>query len=293
VRPSRVKIVVNPAAGTDQAILGTLNDVFGGSGIEWDVVVTNKPGDARKAASAAQDEGYDLVAAYGGDGTIMEVAAGLAETGQPMAILPGGTANVMAGELGIPADLDGAARLIAGGNNRLLSVDMGEAGRKRFLLRLAVGFEAVMVEGATPEMKEQYGAMAYVLSAFQALADPPHALYRLVIDGRHEEREGVTCIVANAGRLNIGDLSLAPGIDVADGLLDLVVVTSDDLQTLLGAAGDIMAGRESPAIQHWQGEVIRIEAKPTQGVICDGEQAGKTPVEVRVMPGAIEIVVPA
>ena len=91
----RVQVIINPTAGQDQAILGTLNRVFHDADITWDVSITNKAGDARRFARAAVEAGVDIVAAYGGDGTVMEVATGLIGSTVPLAIFPGGTANVM------------------------------------------------------------------------------------------------------------------------------------------------------------------------------------------------------
>ena len=89
----RVQVIINPTAGQDQAILGILNQVFHDAGFAWDVSITNKAGDARRFARAAALAGIDVVAAYGGDGTVMEVASGLIGSTVPLAIFPGGTAN--------------------------------------------------------------------------------------------------------------------------------------------------------------------------------------------------------
>jgi diacylglycerol kinase (ATP) len=289
---ARIKVVINPAAGKNEAILGTLNDVFGPAGIKWDVSVTNQAGDAERLAGEASTEDYDLVAACGGDGTVGAVATALAGSGTPMAILPEGTANVMASELGIPADLAGAARLIAEGHSTLLDVDMGEAAGTRFLLRAGVGFEAAMANNASPGIKRDSGLLAYALSGFQALMNPVMAEYRIEIDGRHFKTTGLTCIVANSGSVGIGDIRLAPGCDVSDGLLDVIVVGMASLPALVGTAGQMVGGQDAEAVQHWQGRRIRVESTPVEDVILDGERAGTTPIEANILPAAIRVVVP-
>ena len=98
---SKIHVVINPAAGQDEPILNVLNDVFHPAGVDWDISLTHKSGDATRLAAEAAALGVDLVAAYGGDGTQMEVANGLLGTGVPQAILPGGTGNAMAHDLGI------------------------------------------------------------------------------------------------------------------------------------------------------------------------------------------------
>jgi diacylglycerol kinase family enzyme len=106
-----IHVVINPASGQDQPILNTLNDVFQVFDVDWGVSVTRKSGDAQRFAETAVAEGADVVAAYGGDGTVMEVAQSLIGSDVPLAILPGGTGNLMSVELGIPKNLAKAAEV--------------------------------------------------------------------------------------------------------------------------------------------------------------------------------------
>ncbi|MGH2353414.1 MAG: diacylglycerol/lipid kinase family protein, partial [Chloroflexota bacterium] len=108
----RIAVIINPAAGQDQPVLGTFNRVFQAAGVDWEVFVTKRGGDACRYAEAATRQDFDAVAVYGGDGTVAEVASGLIGGDVPMAIFPGGTANVMSSELGIPRDLAEACALI-------------------------------------------------------------------------------------------------------------------------------------------------------------------------------------
>src|SRR5690554_7252602 len=107
----KVHVVINPAAGQGIPLLSILNQVFSECGVDWDVSITKKSGDAREQARQAAAKGVDVVAAFGGDGTVAEVASGLLGSRTPLAILPGGTANVMSVELGIPTDLAQACRV--------------------------------------------------------------------------------------------------------------------------------------------------------------------------------------
>ena len=107
----RIHVVINPASGQPEPILNTLNDVFHHSGVDWDVSITKKYGDGIELARRAAEKGYDVVASYGGDGTVMEVANGLVDNKTPMAVFPGGTGNVMSVELNIPQNLAEAAQL--------------------------------------------------------------------------------------------------------------------------------------------------------------------------------------
>jgi len=167
----RVHIVVNPASGQDRPFLNIFNNAFGPAEIDWELKVTKAAGDARQYAQQAATDGIDLVVAYGGDGTVMEVASGLIGTQTPLAIFPGGTANVMSVELGIPGDLAQAAALISGSDHEIRPVDMGQISDQNFILRAGIGFEADLVQGARRDLKDRIGNLAYVISALQALGN--------------------------------------------------------------------------------------------------------------------------
>jgi len=137
----KVHVVINPAAGHDEPILNVLNHVFHPTGVDWNVSLTHKSGDATRYAAEAAASGVDLVAAYGGDGTQMEVANGLLGTGVPQAILPGGTGNAMAHDLGISLVLSEAAGLIVNSHKRR-AIDLAKMGDQVFMLRAYAGFSA-------------------------------------------------------------------------------------------------------------------------------------------------------
>ncbi|HEX2908844.1 MAG TPA: acylglycerol kinase family protein, partial [Phototrophicaceae bacterium] len=124
----RIHVIINPAAGQDEPILNVLNRVFHEHGVDWKVSITHQAGDGTKLAREAVQAGIDLVAAYGGDGSVLEVANGLAGSNIPLAVLPGGTANAFASELGIPKNLEAAARLIFNSQER--TIDLGRAGER-------------------------------------------------------------------------------------------------------------------------------------------------------------------
>src|SRR5512139_3934827 len=196
----KIHVIVNPASGQPQPILHTLNGVFHPLGIDWEVFITKQSGDAERFARQAADDGVDVVAVYGGDGTVMEVARGLFGSQTPLAILPGGTANLMSVELGIPKNLAQAAAIAADPDSRVRVVDAGLFGdQTHFLLRVGLGFAARKVEIADRELKDRYGIMAYSIGALKALTDTEPANYRLTLDGQLFETQGFSCLVDNAG----------------------------------------------------------------------------------------------
>lgn len=283
----QVHVVINPAAGREEPILALLNNNFRALGIRWDVSITREPGDGRRQAAAAASDGVDAVGVYGGDGTVAEVASGLANSGVPLAIFPGGTANVMAAELGLPADLPESLRLL-GQPASIRTVDMGATAARWFLLRLGIGWEARWMMNAQPAEKSQFGRLAYVLSALRTMsAEGSRARYRVTVDDDPLiELDGVTCAVANSGSLGRARLRLAEQISVSDGLLDVAVLREPDFEQRLSPE------QTDPLLTMRQGRVITIEADPPQPIIADGEPIGETPITAQVKAGVLQVIVP-
>lgn len=287
----RVHIIINPAAGQDKPILGTMNKAFQDTGIEWDVFLTKRAGDGHRFAQAAVASGVDVVAVYGGDGTVMEVANALSGTGVPLAILPGGTANVMSVELGIPSDLAQALALVCGDASTIRTIDMGRVRDQLFLLRLGIGYWAEITKNAAREAKNQMGNLAYFLSAIQQLGKTENAIYRFRLDGEEVEAEGVACMIANSGNVGLPGLKLLKAVDVSDGLLDVLVIRTADIGTLLALAANAIGVAEN--LPHWQAREIELVAEPPQSIECDGEILEPTPVSVSIVPDTLKVIVPA
>lgn len=289
----RIQVVINPASGQNRPILRTLSTVFDQAGIRWEVSITMQHGDACRLAREAAQSGVDVVAVYGGDGTIADAAAGLAGQGVPLAILPGGTANNMAHELGIPVNLAQAARLVVEGG-AVQPIDLGRVGKRLFLVRLSIGLLADAVLGARAETKAQFGELAYIFAALQAMREPHAARYQVTVDGRTEEVEGVGAFIANSGSAALHGVLLAPHVDVSDGLLDVVVFQRADLPSVISYAVSAAAPDILPMLlPHWRGREIAISAEPPHTVAVDGEPLGQTPLTASVVPGALAVIVPA
>jgi len=292
--PRKIHVIINPASGQPQPILHTLNSVFHPAGIDWDVFITKQSGDAERFARQSAASGADVVAAYGGDGTVMEAARGLFGSQTPLAILPGGTANLMSVELGVPKDLAQAAAIAANPDSRLRLVDAGLFGGKtHFLLRVGLGFAARKVEGADRDLKDRFGVLAYSIGALKALGDTKPAHYRLTLDGQTYKTPGYTCLVDNAGNIGFAGLGLK-SILVDDGLLDVIVVRDARLRSWIAVGTSLGGAKPNPDyILHWQARQITIEADPSQPVQMDGELAGESPVSIQVVPGLVRILAPA
>lgn len=289
----RVAVIVNPASGKPEPVLAQLNQVFGEARANWRVYVTSGPEDVSKMVDSAVDWGASVVGVYGGDGTVSLVSEALAGGDVPLAILPGGTANVMASELEIPNDLPGAAGIIVGRHERR-RIDLGRYGDKSFMLRLGIGYEADMVRGADRKLKEKVGSLAYFISALRAMQEPQQAEYEISVDGQSFQESAITCLIANSMNLGLPETSLSPRIRIDDGLLDLIMIRKVDLGILSDLAETLRGdGSADSTIGHWQGQEIEVSATPQRVMEADGELAGRTPVRVQVNPGALEVLVPA
>jgi len=289
--PKRIHITINPAAGKPEPILNTLNTVFRSAGVHWDVSITQESGDAHRYALEAAKSGADVVAAYGGDGTVMEVAMALRKVQTPLAILPGGTANLMAVELGVPKDLAKAAEIACSETSQARQVDMGQLGTDRFfILRVGTGFAARKVAYANRKLKDRFGILAYSIAALKALKDKNKALYRLTLDGKQVEVEGLTCLVDNAGNMGLSGASPVHNISVSDGLLDVIIARSTAYIQLITEGGTFSDHKsDSELFYHWQAREISIETIPPQPIQVDGEIEGETPVTIKVVPNAVRV----
>ena len=288
----KVHIVINPAAGHDEPILNVLNDVFHPAGVNWDVSLTHKFGDATRLAREAAESGVDLVAAYGGDGTQMEVANGLLGSGVPQAILPGGTGNAMAHDLKVPINLRQAAELIVSSPKRR-AIDLARIGDTVFMLRAYAGLSAA--DAASREQKDKLGQLAYIQASLKFLKDLPNAHYRAVVDGEIIEGEAVICFILNAGSIGgVMGIDIPPvgDVDISDGYLDLYAVTKG-MKPLRAISKYIFHhGNSQAGVYNWRGKEITLEADPIQDVWIDGELGGQTPFTVTAIPQALEIAVP-
>lgn len=286
----RVHVVINPASGKDQPILNILNDVFRRYGVEWDASITHKYGDALAQAQAAVARGVDLVAGYGGDGTQHEIANAVAGTATPMAVLPGGTGNGFARELGIPKELRPAVELICAGG-QVRRIDIARVGDQYFIQRMYAGVEPE--QQTSRRMKERLGLLAYAIQVPRQLRHARTARFRLTIDGNVVEEEGVKLYVVNSGMTGTG-VSIAHDFAIDDGYLDIFVLGRDAL-SIMAAESRLLNFTDSPfaRLKCWRGKAITVESEPAKTIWTDGELYGETPVTVTVAPAGLAVVAPA
>lgn len=299
----RVHVVINPASGKDEPILNVLNDVFRDHGVAWDASVTHEYGDAGAQTRAAIDAGVDLVVAYGGDGTQHEVADAVVTaaltTGRriPMGILPGGTGNGFAREVGIPRTVRGAVVMLCTSTRtrgidvgRVRSIGQATVDDRYFIQRLYIGIEPE--EQTSRELKDRYGVFAYVVSEARRASGPGEFRYRVVVDGAPLEFMASKVYMVNSGMTGSG-FKVAHGYAIDDGLLDCFVLDKAHLDTYLAAAARALDLPMAAARRYYrQARTIDVTVEPDQPVWADGELIGRTPLSVDVLQGALTVVVP-
>jgi diacylglycerol kinase (ATP) len=296
----RTLIVVNPFAGHEDAarLRRRIGGAFAERDTAFDLVTTRHPGHAAELAADAVRLGYRVVASCGGDGTLAEIATGLAGSATPLAIIPRGTGNQVAQNLGVPLGLEAAIDVAV--NGRIVAIDLGRTGDRAFALVAGAGFDAAVMQTATRELKERWGFGAYIYAAVkEALAATPRR-FHIVADGRQIEVEAVSVMVANVGELCARwlpfRLPLGPRPTSAwtDGLLDVVIVAPrrpQDVAALIWQAAHRRL-TSSERLLHFQTSSISVDADPPIAVQVDGDPFGMTPISMSVMREAMRVLVP-
>ena len=283
-----IPVIINPASGKPQPVLHTVNETFRAHNLSWRGHLTYKFGDATRFAQQAVADGAEMVVVYGGDGTVLEVANGVMGSDVLIGILPGGTGNAVATELGISRKIEEAAELICTSKNQR-AVDIAQVDDQYYLLRAYTGVS--QDQAASRELKDKYHLMAYPMEVVKVLKNSPHAQYTVTVDGKKTEVAAMTCFVNNLD--NTGGVDIDVGdITPDDGLVDVMIV-SKDRQSVSELGHYVLGhGKSKSHAYHGQGKVVTVEAEPPQTVWLDGEFYKNTPVTIQVHPGAIHIIVP-
>jgi YegS/Rv2252/BmrU family lipid kinase len=290
----RLAAIFNPTSGGGRFRRDLPLIVESFRALGWDAVerATEGEGHATVLAREALEEGVDRVVVIGGDGTVNEVLNGLAGSDVPLAIVPTGTVNVLALELGLPLDPPDAVRVASGW--RVTRIDLGLAGERYFALMAGVGLDADVVSRVRPVMKRAFKEMAFVLQGLTTYLTAEYPLVRIECDDRYTE--GYFVVLGNARNYG-GTFGITPLADMRDGLLDVVVLKDMGFFSVAHywLAAVLSAHLQHPKVEYFRTASARLSV--VQGdtpvlVQTDGEIAGLLPLECRVVPGALKVVTP-
>lgn len=295
-------LIFNPAAGRARGLhpgpLERARKVLARQGIHSELAPTDGPGSAPELARQAVRDQRHMVIVCGGDGTLNEVVNGLARSAIPLALLPAGTANVFAKELGLPWHIERAASLIANGRLRRIALghvtaaELGEGGRY-FLSLAGAGPDGAIVRTVSPTVKERTGTIAFWLEGLRQLGVYSFPRFHVKIGAETAE---ATLIIAGRTKHYGGPLQITTRADLFGNDFELMLCSTNSRWKYLSYVPLVLAGRLRHArdIRFFRAPQIRcepIDAEPVW-VQVDGEPAGRLPADFRIVADALTVVVP-
>jgi diacylglycerol kinase (ATP) len=289
---SRVGVIAHPKKTLGDG-LGALRASLATRGIEdplWREAPTGEsvPG----LVAELVDEGVDLLFVWGGDGTVQQCINAVGTAPVSLAIMPAGTANLLAGNLGIPRDLEAALDIGLSGRRRKL--DLGAVNGERFSVMAGVGFDALMIREADAGLKDRLGRLAYVATGIGAInRDGVQA--SVTIDGKTWFEGPATCVlVGNMGDL-FGGLSVFPDARAQDGLLNVGIITADSVMDWARTLGATVIGDagSSPFVETTTAADVNVSLDQALPYELDGEARPETKhLDFRVQPAALRVCAP-
>jgi len=306
---TRVRLILNPRAGSGAAarrlplILQTMRKFD----LRFEVARTTGPGDATRLARAAFEDGVDVVAVVGGDGTLNEVVqAWLGEDGEPrggpeLAIIPVGTGGDFKRTIGLSGDVDEAVRRLRTGHIRAIDIGVmrlvdfqGTDVTRAFLNITSFGIGGVTDKLVNETPKWLGGKVSFFIGSARALLRYRNASVRVEVDGNVFVDGPVFNVAMANGRYFGGGMMIAPHADPSDGLLDVVCLGDMKRRESLALSSKIYHGGHigGPKVSTVRGKTIVARPAPGEPDVLldmDGETPGKLPIDVRVAPGLVRV----
>lgn len=298
-RAVRTCVIFNPAARGEKAkrFRRSLDSISK----ECTLKQTNASGDARRLAAEAVKEGFEVVVAGGGDGTLNEVLNGIGDAPEGfertrLGVLPLGTVNVFARELKIPSKLEAAWEIIRQGKESridLPAVEYCENGKQvsRYFAQLAgAGLDAKAIDLVKWQVKKLIGPIAYVLAGLHALLAAPS---RIAVSAGGQSSHGELILIGN-GRLYGGNFRLFPGADLRDGQLEVCVFPRVNWITLARCSPGLLLNGALPssAANTFRAQSIVLTGETSTPLQIDGELIGHLPATFTIEPARLRIIVP-
>lgn len=289
--PMHLQLIANPVAGRNARVLiERARTRLRQRGAEVELFLTQGRGDAERFAAQAAERGYDRIVVAGGDGTVNEVINGMTADSPPLAILPLGTTNVLALEIGLSFVVEAACDLAMDGV--VTPIHLGLADQRRFVLMAGVGFDARVVHEVNPRLKRLLGKGAYLLSVGRCWLRPGGQALTL-IDEHDQRHQGYGAIISNA-RCYGGRFTMTPRASLLADTLDVCLYLRPGRLALLMAGVALLSGRPlaAPWGRHLRGRRFAVSGVglPVQ---IDGDEAGYLPRVFAINPFPIRLMLPS
>lgn len=299
-------LIHNPNAGNGgrgrRSMIDEARRIFAAGGIQTDLAETTKAGDATEIAQRANDEGRHLVIACGGDGTLNEVVNGLAgqKNGHrvPLALLPGGTANVLAKELNLPWDIPSAAEMLVRGVVRDiplgLATPLNEPEKKKYFLSVAgAGPDGMIVYSIDLELKARVGIMAYWWQGAREAFRYKFQRFRVIAAGKQVD---ASLVVVGRTKHYGGPFKITTGADLYEDQFELMTLTTQSGLRYLSYLPTLWMGklRGTEGVEFWKADSVVCEPLGKDPVYAqmDGERLARLPIEFKIVPRALKLLVP-
>lgn len=289
-------LVLNPVSGIrdSEVIRKRFEAEFQAAGWSVEVITTTPDGPTIELVRQAVTGGVSLVVAAGGDGTVSEVASGLIGSCIPLGILPSGTANALARNLGIPMLLEDALRLLTGIHQTIL-LDALALHNRYYLLNVGIGLSASLIKATPRAEKRRFGYLAYVWHLLAQASGLRLRRFRLTIDGQMHRVWASEVMVINSSIVGLGELKAFPEINADDGKVEILAIRAPTIFGLIRIAISYLLGnrKRGPGyITYTANHSISIHSRRSEVVQADGEIIGRTPLEIQIRPAAVEIIIP-
>ena len=299
-------LIVNPAAGPrdfhrqiNQAV-----EYLRDHGWEVDILQTARKGDAMHLARQAAYQGCDVAVAVGGDGTINEVVNGLAGSETALGIIPAGTANVYAADVGIPIwsplrpnAVRIAAEIIHTGQRR--RIDLGQVeladGRKRyFFMWCGVGLDAAISQEVRSEDTRRLGMAAWIIAGVMVAVNFMGVRGNVIVDNETGRKRLLWAVISN-GQLYGRLWRIAPDAKMDDGFLDLTVFEGHGVLSTARHLAGLTLGQyaRDPTVHFYRGSSFTIQTRKPLPIHVDAEPVGSTPVKISIVPNSLSVVLPS
>ena len=289
----RFYCIVNPIAGSGKGKRNflALKAVFERENIPYEVVFSNAPGHIQELTRAAVAAGERRIVCVGGDGSMREAASELVHTDAVLGLIPGGSGNDLCSAVGIPNDIEAAAKILIDGHMR--PIDAGMANDTMFTNVSGIGFDVQVLYKTEFYKKRLNGMLPYFLGILGSLIHLNAFEITFAIDGEERKMNTILFCVANGQRFG-GGMLVAPQSDISDGKFCICAVDKVSIFTFLHLLPSFIKGKHitKKPVHMYEGKTITVKSSKECVIELDGDLLERTPVTFRVLPGALKVLSP-